>query len=87
MGRRVGGRVPKRGKRRGERGVWYESEDGDWEPTGCQEKGKSTVHEYGGCDIMSWLHEDGLLVDPDTDSVHRARGNSDLACIVCTSWT
>jgi len=40
-------------------------------------KGKRTVHEYGGCGIMSWLREDRLLVDPDTDGVRRARGNSD----------
>ena len=47
--------------------------------------GKHIVHEYGGCGIMPWLREDGVLVVPNTDSVHRACGNSDLACIVRVS--
>ena len=39
--------------------------------------GKQTVHEYGGCGIMPWLHEDRVLVDPDTDDIHRACNNRD----------
>ena len=48
-------------------------------------KGKRTVHEYGGCGIMPWLHKNGVLVDPDTNGERRAHGNSDLACIVWAS--
>ena len=49
-------------------------------------KGKRTVHEYGGCNILSWLREDMVLVVPDTDDVRGACGNSDLACVVRASW-
>ena len=78
-GRHAGGRIPKRRKRRGKGG------DGGRELIGCQEKGKRTVHEYGGCGIMPWLREDRVLVVPDTDGVCRACHNSDLACIVWAS--
>ena len=81
-GRHVGGHVP---KRENKRGVWYRNEGEDQESTECQEKEKCTVHEYGGCGIMSQLCDDRLLVDPDTDGVRRARGNSELACVVWVS--
>ena len=74
-GRCAGGRVPKRRKQ--DWGVQYGDESEDREPTGCQEKGKRTVHEYGGCDIMLWLHEDGVLMVPNTDGIRRARDNGD----------
>ena len=47
-------------------------------------KGKPTVHENGGCGIMPWSHENGVLVDPDTDGVGvcRAHDNSDMACVM-----
>ena len=67
---------PKEEKGEG-KGVRYGSEDMDREPTRCQEKGKHTVHEYGGCSIMPWSYDNGVLVDPDTDGVRRARCNSD----------
>ena len=47
--------------------------------------GMCTVHEYGGCDIMPWLHEVGVLVVPDTDGVRRACYNSDLVCVAWSS--
>ena len=72
-------------KEENRRGVRYEDEGEDQKPIGCREKGKHTVHEYGGCSIMPWLRENGVLVDPDTDDVCRARGNSDLACVVRVS--
>ena len=58
MRRRASGRVPKRGK---QEGVRYGDEGEDREPIGCWEKGKRTVHEYGGCDIMPGSHENGVL--------------------------
>ena len=66
--------VPKRGK---QEGVRYGDGGEDREPTGCREKGKRTVHEFEGCGIMPWLYENRVLVDPDTDGVRRACGNSD----------
>ena len=69
-------------KGEGKWGVRYGSKGGDREPTGCPENRKRIVHDYGGCGIMPWLREDEVLVGPDTDGVHRARGNSDLACVV-----
>ena len=75
---------PKEEKREG-KGVRCGSEGGDREPTGYQEKGKCIVHEHGGCNIMSWLCEDRVLVVPHTDDVHRACCNSDLACVVRVS--
>ena len=55
----------------------YGDEGKDRESTGCPEKGKRTVHEYGGCGIMPWLRENGVLVDLKIDDVRRARSNSD----------
>ena len=63
-------------KEENRRGAWYGDKGEDRELTGCREKGKRTVHEYGGCGIMPWLHEDGVLMVPDTDGVHMACGNS-----------
>ena len=73
-GRRAAVVSPKEENRRR---VWYGDESEDREPTGCQEKGKRRVHEYGGCGIMSWLHEDRVLVDPVIDGVRRACDNRD----------
>ena len=52
----------------------------------AEKRGKRTVHEYGGCSIMPWLHNNWVLVVPDTDGVRRAHGSSDLACVVRVSW-
>ena len=64
-------------KQENRRGVQYRNEGEDRELTGCREKGKNTVHEFEGCGIMPWLYENRVLVDPDTDGVRRACGNSD----------
>ena len=50
-----------------------------WESRANQmlRKRERTVHEDGECGTMPWSHENGVLVDPDIDGVHRAHDNSD----------
>ena len=60
----MGGRVPKRRKKRGKGGSSTEMRAWGQEPTGCQEKEKCTVHEDNECGTMSWPCGDKVLIGP-----------------------
>jgi hypothetical protein len=55
---------------------------------GCRKRrGAPCARGRGEYGTIPWPHENGVLVGPGTDGVHRARSDSDLTCVAWSNQT